>query len=66
MSGGALTSTWHRRQTSFLAHTERTPGTDSQFGEALASTLSQFGGALTEHAIREDCGYLAALTDDRF
>ena len=35
-------------------------------GGALTSTLSQLGGALTEHAIRGDCIYLAALTGDRF
>jgi len=57
-----LTSARHRRQTSFLAHTERGPVTCSQFGGALVCSLSQFGGALTQHAIRGDCGYSAALT----
>ena len=57
-----LTSARHRRQTSFLAHAERGPVTCSQFGGALVCSLSQFGGALTQHAIRGDCGYSAALT----
>jgi len=49
-----------------LAHRVRAPARGFQFGGALTSTLSQFGGALTEHAIRGDCGYSVAFTADRF
>ena len=62
----AKPSARHRRQTSFLAHKECARARGSQFGGALTSTLSQFGGALAEHAIRGDCGYSAALTGNRF
>ena len=63
--GGALTSS-RRRQTSFLALWLLAPARGFQFGGTLTSSLSQFGGALTEPAIREDSGSLAALTGDRF
>jgi len=54
------------QQIGFLAHRVLAPVRGFQFGGALTSSLSQFGGALTEPAIRRDCGYSAALTGDRF
>jgi len=55
-----------RRQTSFLAHRVLAPAKGFQFGGALTSSLSQFGGALTEPAIRGDYGCSAAPAGDRF
>ena len=47
-------------------HSDYAPARGFQFGGALNSSLSQFGGALTEPAIRQDSGSSAALTGDRF
>ena len=62
---------WHTKTDCGVLHLLQTEAGFEDFKQlympnALASTLSPFGGALTEHAIRRDCGYSAALADDRF
>jgi len=67
--GGALTSSGHLRQTSFLAHRVRAPARGSQFGGALTSTLSQFGEPLPSMQSEETVAiqqHLQATDSDNF